>query len=255
MVFGGHDDPVENVMVAASLDVPKFGPPLPTVLYNAIRKAILEGVYRPGESVRQEALARVFSVSRVPVREALSRLEAEGLLVLRPRRGYIVKELDTQEIVEIFEMRAAMEEHAAYVATKARKPSDVQQVKSLLESLGKISSGSLADAPEWVKINRRFHNRIFASSRRTHLCQAIRNYRDWVDGYIRLEIAMTGRLADAHREHCEIVKAFADGDADLAAHLSRAHCTHTLEQLLEAVKHRRTASTTGSAKTLSSRSA
>lgn len=220
---------------SASLDVPQFGPPLPTVIYNTVRKAILDGLYQPGESVRQETLARHFSVSRIPIREALSRLEAEGLIVLRPRRGYVVKELDVAEIAEIFELRAVMEEHAAYVATKARNATDVLEVQALLKRMETMSGGTLSEARQWVEVNRMFHHRIFASSRRSHLCQAIGNYRDWVDGYIRVEIAITGSLAEAHQDHCEIVEAFVNGDAHLMARLSREHCMHTAERLLKAL--------------------
>lgn len=222
--------------VNASLDAPQFGPPLPTVIYNVVRRAIVDGVYQPGESVRQEALARQLSVSRVPIREALSRLEAEGLVVLRPRRGYVVKELDVNEIIEIFELRAVMEEHAAYVATKARSSTDIREVQELLERMEVVSEGTFSEAPQWVELNRRFHHRIFASSGRVHLSQAISNYRDWVDAYIRIEIAMTGKLAEAHQDHRQIVQAFVNGDADRAAHLSREHCIHTLDRLLKALK-------------------
>jgi len=220
----------------ATLEVPVFGPPLPTVIYNVLRKAIIDGLYQPGTSIRQEALARQFSVSRVPIREALGRLEVDGLIVLRPRRGYVVKGLATEEIIEIFEMRAAMEEHAAYVATKARSVVDAQEVQSLLKRMEAMSGNTLAEAPQWVDVNRQFHHRIFESSKRLHLCQAIGNYRDRVDRYIRMEIAMTGRLAEAHRDHREIVEAFVEGDAAAAAGLSRAHCLHTLERLLHALR-------------------
>jgi len=225
-----------NPTANTPLDPPLFGPPLPTVIYNVVRKAIVDGIYQPGESVRQEALARQLSVSRVPIREALSRLEAEGLVVLRPRRGYIVKELDVNEIIEIFELRAVMEEHAAYVATKARSSTDIREVQALLERMEVLSEGTFSEAPQWVELNRRFHHRIFASSGRVHLSQAISNYRDWVDAYIRIEIAMTGKLAEAHQDHLQIVQAFVNGDADLAAQLSREHCMHTLDRLLKALK-------------------
>jgi DNA-binding GntR family transcriptional regulator len=221
---------------ACVLEIPAFGPPVPAVIYNAVRKAIIDGVYRPGESIRQETLARQFSVSRVPIREALSRLEADGLIVLRPRRGYVIKELDAGEIAEIFEMRAVIEEHAAYAATKARSAQDVKDVEALLRRVEETSKGTVSDAQQWVDVNREFHNRIFSSSGRRHLCQAIQNYRAWVDGYIRIEIGITGKLAEAHRDHRQIVNAFKKGDADLAARLSREHCLKTCERLLRGLK-------------------
>src|SRR5581483_6225390 len=81
---------------------------LPQAIYLALREAILAGRYQPGEALRQESLAKEFEASRVPVREALNRLEAEGIVILRPRRGFVVASLDVGEIEEIFELRMVL---------------------------------------------------------------------------------------------------------------------------------------------------
>src|SRR5579864_4954403 len=109
--------------------------PLSEVLHQRVRLDILNGVLKRGQVLRQEELARRFHVSRVPLREAMSRLEAEGLIVLRPRRGYAVMSLDEADIIEIFDIRAVLEEHAAYVAALARTPEDVDAVAKLLQRM------------------------------------------------------------------------------------------------------------------------
>src|ERR1700758_3320099 len=94
-------------------------------LYSRLRDGILTGTFPPGSVLRQEELSPRFGASRVPLREAMTRLEVEGLVVLRPRRGYAVLSLDRSEIQEIFELRAAVEEHLASVAAQSRTDNDI----------------------------------------------------------------------------------------------------------------------------------
>src|SRR5262245_11735063 len=82
---------------------------LPAIIYRHLRHDILNGFFDPGQLLRQKGRARRYKSSRVPLREAMSRLEADGLVVLRPRRGFAVISLDVPEIVEIFELRMAVE--------------------------------------------------------------------------------------------------------------------------------------------------
>ncbi|MET3304462.1 GntR family transcriptional regulator [Bradyrhizobium diazoefficiens] len=109
-----------------------FGEPLPNLIYERLRIDILEGVLRPGQLLRQEELSKRFDVSRVPLREAMTRLVADGLIVLRPRRGYAVSSLRRSEILEIFELRAVVEEHAGMLAARARTRDDIQRVEQYL---------------------------------------------------------------------------------------------------------------------------
>lgn len=211
---------------------------VPEAIYLSMRDAILSGSYPPGHALRQETLAQHFKVSRVPVREALNRLEAEGLVVLRPRKGYVVASLDLDEIVEIFQMRMVLEEHAGQVATLARTDADVLEVRQLLEAMEKVPVSDSASIPEWTTLNRSFHARLIASSRRKHLCHAAGTFRDMVERYVRLEVTMTGHLVEAQHEHHEIVDAFARGDAERVGQLSREHCAHTAERLISALRAR-----------------
>src|ERR1700733_15180455 len=106
---------------------------LPDIIYHWLRERILMGHLMPGSEIRQELLARQFGTSRVPIREALSRLQAEGLITLRPRRGFAVTSLNQDEIIEIFELRMVVEEHAARIATQCRTDADVGEVGALLD--------------------------------------------------------------------------------------------------------------------------
>jgi DNA-binding GntR family transcriptional regulator len=211
---------------------------LPQAIYLALREKILTGGYQLGEALRQESLAKEFEASRVPVREALNRLEAEGLVILRPRRGFVVASLDIAEVAEIFDLRMVLEEHAGGVATKTRTPEDVAEVKKILDVLEVIDIDDPTNIAKWAAYNRMFHSRLFESSRRKHLCNIANTLRDKVERYVRVEVSMTGHLDRAQAEHRKIFKAFADGDAARVSRLSREHCESTADRLIGALKAR-----------------
>ena len=111
---------------------------LPDIVYDHLREEILSGRIGPGEPIRQEHLAARLGVSRAPVREALKALEGEGLIIFRPRRGYLVTALDPDEIEEIFEIRALLEERGGTLAAKFRTQEDIEAVGDLLEQMEAI---------------------------------------------------------------------------------------------------------------------
>lgn len=209
---------------------------LPEAIYLAMREKILTGGYKLGEALRQENLAKEFEASRVPVREALNRLEAEGLVILRPRRGFVVASLDIDEIAEIFELRMVLEEHASTVATKNRTAKDVVEVKQILEALESIEIDNPTNIAKWSAYNRMFHSRLFEASGRKHVYGITNMLRDKVERYVRVQVTMTGRLDRAQAEHRKIFKAFAEGDAERVGRLSREHCAGTASRLLGALR-------------------
>src|ERR1051326_1237729 len=175
-------------------DARQSSPTLSHEIYQALLSNILAGAYVPGQVLRQEELAASFSVSRVPLREAMSRLAADGLLVSRPRRGYAVTSLDHEEIRDIFDLRMVIEERAGYFAGQNRKSADVEEVKALLDALERSSSSKRSDQMRWFQLNREFHGRLFFSSHRRQLCRIATHLRDTVEPYIRIEVGLTGDL-------------------------------------------------------------
>lgn len=217
---------------------PDLSLPLPQLLYDHLRGRILNGVLGVGQVLRQEELAQQFNVSRVPLREALSRLEADGLIEARPRRGFAVSALDPQEIVEVFELRAVVEEHAAAVAAQKRTREDVAAVEALLEEMERLDSKSARYHERWAMLNYEFHSRMIASSKRRRLARIVGNLRGAVEPYVRMELKMTGDVVEAGREHREILEAFRAGDSRGLAELSRAHVEGTARRLLKGLRQR-----------------
>jgi DNA-binding GntR family transcriptional regulator len=212
--------------------------PLPEIIYQRLRLDILNGLLKPGQLLRQELLAQRSQTSRVPLREAMSRLEADGLVVLRPRRGYAVTSLDEADIVEIFELRMVVESHAGLIAAHARTTEDVRKVGQLVIAMEELNLKDSRYLSDWLRLNRAFHEALIGSARRRRLARIAGTLRDSVEPYIRVEAQMTGHVRDADAEHRAIFEAFRAGDARGLAELSRNHVENTERRLLEGLRKR-----------------
>lgn len=204
-------------------------------LYSEIRAGILRGEYKPGSVLRQEDIARRFQVSRVPLREAFSKLDAEGFLALRPRRGYAVISLNPGEIEEIFDLRMVIESHAGQIATTHRTEADVADVNRILARMEGLDAAAPDYFTQWCDLNREFHERLIKPCARVRLLKLLMQLRDIVEPYIRLEMTMTGHSRDADTDHREIAAAFADGNPALVGSLCASHCGRTAARLLRAI--------------------
>jgi len=207
-------------------------------LYNSLRERVLSGAVLPGSELRQELIAKQFGVSRVPVREAMSRLQAEGLIIRRPRRGFVVTSLDIPEIIEIFELRMVLEQHAIDTATRMRSEADVRGVEELLVKMETLDPAGENFVTDWLNINREFHGRLIACARRHRLASITFNLRDTIEPYVRIESFLTAGFGAAENEHRAIFEAFRDGASNRAGALSRDHCLSTMNRLLDGIRRR-----------------
>jgi DNA-binding GntR family transcriptional regulator len=226
---------VRSMSALATLDEAR---PLPDIICDWLREQILLGQLMPGTEVRQELLARQFGTSRIPIREALSRLQAEGLITLRPRRGFAVTLLTYEEIIEVFELRMAVEEHAVRIATKVRTDADVREVEALIERMETLDPSTPQYLQEWMGTNRAFHARLIECAHRKRVNEIALNLRDAIEPYIRIEANFNRQVTYANIEHREIFDAFKRKDAGIAARLSRKHCESTLKRLLTHIDFR-----------------
>jgi DNA-binding GntR family transcriptional regulator len=208
-------------------------PSLAEIAYQQVKEAILRGELAAGQPLGQEELAARIGTSRVPLREALQRLEAEGLVVLRPRRGYIVTSLDPDEIRDIFDIRMMLEERAGYLATLNATSEDIAAVEELLFAMENMKMRNAADAMLFVERNRAFHTRLYASSDRAQLCRLMLVLRANVERYIRIGAQIAGNLKRVAFEHHQIFNAFKRRDAQTVGRLCREHCAATGERLIE----------------------
>lgn len=188
---------------------------------DALRDRILQGILRAGEPLRQEALAAELGVSRIPLREALHRLEAEGLVALVPHRGAIVAEVPVDDLAELFELRALIEGDLVARAVPRATPADLERSRSAMAVFAQaVSRGRTAQLGE---ANSRFHAALYAPSGRARTMEVVERLHVQCDRLLRLQLTLTDGGAQAVREHEALWEAVADGAADRAAALLRAH--------------------------------
>ena len=139
-----EDQATDGVGSAFQSIVERHGRQFQTVgdmTYEVIRESILKGVFEPGERLRQDQLASLIGVSRIPVRSALLQLEAEGLITFHPYRGAVVNKLSVDEMREIYELRAVLEAHALRKAMGAMTPERIEHLEELAKELNAIEDG------------------------------------------------------------------------------------------------------------------
>lgn len=174
-------------------------------------------------------------MSRLLVRKALYRPDAEGLVELKPRRGFFVTCLNTNEIEDIFDMRSMLEERAGYLATIRRAAADVHALNALVDSLD-AALATPAEFEEWADLNLHFHTRLYQSCGRKHLCRQIDLLRDAVAPLTSLLARKDGGLRRSQEEHRQMVVPFRAGDAAAVGRLCRQHCAHTARSLVSVLR-------------------
>lgn len=207
---------------------------LPEFVYSELRRAILNGVFRPGQMLRQEEVAALMGVSRSPLREALPRLEAEGIVVLHPRRGYAVAALRPDEIKEVFDLRVLLESHLAVHSISKRTEADIAKVYEIANQMRQVAD--LTDdksTAAWFDLNAAFHDALLSPAGMPHYMRALATARGVIEAYIRAEVRLTGDKYEAQQEHGHLAQAFVNGDTTGFMEMIRQHSAHTRDRLLK----------------------
>lgn len=193
-----------------------------------VRRRILAGTYAAGTQLKQDALAADLGVSRIPVREALVQLEAEGLVRIEPHRGAMVVGIDPAAALELYDIRALIEPELMRLSTPNLSAQDFDMLAALLAEF-EARSG---DPRPWGELNTALHLALYARAGRPKtLALAAGLLRD-CDRTTRLQLSRADpQLKRAQREHRELVKLARSGDAEGAAALTRAHILHVRDEL------------------------
>lgn len=203
-------------------------PPLPDLIYQRLRAAIVGGEYRPGTPVRQDVLAMQFGVSKIPVREALARLEQDGLVLSNPRRGYEIAPMSRVEAEEIFQLRRGIEAEAAAVGSRYATDQDREVARSALIAL---DAALLSDDPMVSDLNRDFHLALVRPAGRPLTIGLVERLHILAERYVRAHLRPSGRSARARNEHDALCNAWTARDEPLVQRLVRAHIDGTLSDL------------------------
>jgi DNA-binding GntR family transcriptional regulator len=204
------------------------GLPLGEAVYRALREALRSGVYRPGDRLREEEVANRLNVSRTPVREAFGRLVSKGLVVPGQGRGLIVRRLDQAEVVELYAMREILEAAAARLAARHASEPEIEALRDIEKDFEAARDGA-----EMARLNRIFHESIFAASRNRYLDSALQELQDAIALLGSTTFTVDARPSSAAAEHRALIEAMAARDSDKADALARAHIHEALRARLK----------------------
>ncbi len=209
---------------------------------DALRDRILHGRIAAGEPLRQEALAAELGVSRIPLREALQRLEAEGLVTLRAHHGAVVADLPLDDVTELFELRAVLESDLIRRAVPRTMAADLATARGRADEFAAaLDRGRAADLGA---ANLALHLALYQPADRPRTIEVVRRLHAQCDRLLRLQLALTDGGAQAVREHRAILAAVRKADAARATRLVRDHILGAGRRLAAALRH---ASRTGEA--------
>lgn len=212
---------------------------------EALRSHILRGHYPDGEALRQDALAQQLGVSRIPIREALRQLEAEGLVSFVPHRGAVVASLSLEEIVEVFELRAEVETGLLRRAIPRLRNEHIEQAAEILHQYERaLRSGDVAF---WGELNWKFHSTLYAPADRPVTLGLMQRLHDHADRYVRVQLAVTHWQSRAIREHRAIAAAARRRDTRKACALLREHVLSAGASLVAFLREQREGESQGQA--------
>lgn len=198
--------------------------------YDVVKRHILTGKMAPGTPVRQDVIANELGVSKIPLREALGRLEQDGLLTSYPNRGYVVRPLSAAEATEVFALRLRLEPFATADGARNAGEEDRKAAELALTTLEQQQD--IADGTDHVTGNRLFHLTLIRPAgpvtytllKRLHILS---------ERYVRVHLAPKGREERARREHRQILESWLARDGAKVEALTALHIGATLDDLKE----------------------
>lgn len=197
--------------------------------YRYLFDAICQGRFTTGQRIVAESIGAELSMSRMPVREALRRLHSEGLVILRPNRGAIVKGLDVDELRDIFDMRAALEGLAIRIAAPRCTDAHLATLERLLDDM----DACIDNTELWVQRHCAFHQYLCGISGRPRLTRHIASLYTLIEGPMRLWMEqVTSKRRRARDAHQELLDALRTRDPVLAEQVLHEHTSSTVSRLI-----------------------
>ena len=194
--------------------------------YQQLRHALASGALKPGQRVMEVEVADWLKVSRTPVREALRRLESEGLLSLEPRTGLVVASISRQAMLELYVMREVLEGTAARLCAQHASGTEITELEELVKREARLQ-GNYA---ELARHNRLFHDTVHRGAHNRYLEKSLAAVNDTMHLLGPSQLLIPERAAQSHAEHAELFEHIRDHDADAAEAAARRHVRSARQQ-------------------------
>jgi DNA-binding GntR family transcriptional regulator len=211
---------------------------LTSAVADKLRDQIIRGEIPEGAQLRQEAIATQYQVSRVPVREALRQLDAEGLISIVPNRGAIVPALSPADVEELFSIRALLEPEVLKVSIPHLTEDDFSEADAVLRKyVNELRRDDHVSA--WGRLNWQFHSILYSRANQPRFMGIIRNVNNNGERYTRLQLYLTHGMKRANEEHHQILEFCRQRDVAQACQLLRQHIQYAGESLKQALEQKR----------------
>lgn len=212
--------------------------PLGDVIFDTLREAIIVGELKPGQRLMEVQLAEKMGVSRTPVREAIRKLELEGLVEMLPRKGAHVAELSVKDIMDVLEVRATLDGLATSLSATRITDDEKKELRHLLDQfINYVEKENLQGS---IKKDVEFHDVIYRSSRNDKLIQISNNLREQIQRFRIVYIKDYSSSRELIREHTEIYEAIIAGNPETAMEAARRHIKNQEETIIRSLKRNET---------------
>lgn len=200
--------------------------------YVHIQDQIISGALMGGTRLKPELIAQMLGLSRMPVREAIRQLDAEGYVTIRPNRGAVVKARSPAEVIELFEMRAVLEGLAVRLGAERLTPEMLDELEMQNERLNRSRANTLV----WIDRHERFHDEVCATSGRKHLESECKRLRLAVSPYLRLYLRNHGNPERPGTGHEALLEALRSRDPKYAEAAMRAHVMANAQNIADCLR-------------------
>ena len=200
--------------------------------YAFLRESILSGHYLGGTRLNLDEVARAVGASRMPVREAVRQLAADGLVTVRPNRGVVVTQFTADDILELFETRAVLEGLAARIAAPRMDADAIEELSTLLARMER----SRGRASDWLRAHEEFHSALCRHSGRQRLVEQTTLCRRMVEPYLRVHVGVYDPPELGGSEHATLIEALGSRDPVRAEAAVRRHAELGAAYVVDVVK-------------------
>ena len=213
--------------------------PLRDVVFENLRDAIITQVLKPGERLMEIQLADEMGVSRTPVREAIRKLELEGLVVMVPRKGAYVAGVSMKDIHEVYEVRSALEMLAVTLAAERITDEELNALEQqVLRESEEEAKKDGSDLDNIIYIDSSFHDIIYQAARNQRLVQFVDILQEQLQRFRAASLARPGRSKTALEEHKQIVEALSERNGELASKLAQEHIENAENAMIASMKEK-----------------
>ena len=208
--------------------------PLRDVVFNTLRQAILRGELKPGERLMEIQLANKLGVSRTPSREAIRKLELEGLVLMIPRKGAEVAEITEKSLRDVLEVRRALEELSVQLACEKITKEEIRELERVAKEFQQVVKSS--DITEIAEVDVRFHDIIYTATDNQKLIQLLNNLREQMYRYRVEYLKRDGVFPQLIAEHEAIIRHIENNEKEKATEVMCRHIDNQVEAVIDVIR-------------------